>query len=81
MLALEDSIEIIESASALMENNDFDVGSKQVLKLVTTSNLSAYDCEFVALAKDLGVKLITADNKIVAQFPDHALAIKACLRL
>ena len=72
---MEDSLEIMESASALMENNEFDVASKQVLELVNTSSLSAYDCEFVALAKDLGVKLITADNKIAAQFPDHAIAM------
>ena len=63
-----------------MENNEFDVISKQVLKLVKTSDLSAYDCEFVALAKDLGIKLITADNKIVTQFPDHAIAIKTFRR-
>ncbi len=80
ILTLEDSIEIMESASALMEKNEFDVVSKQVLELVKTSGLSACDCEFVALAKDLGIKLITADNKIVTQFPDHAIAIKTFQR-
>lgn len=65
LLTLKDSIEIMESASALMENNEFDVVSKPVLLLVNTSNLSAYDCEFVVLAKDLGVKLITAEKKCI----------------
>jgi predicted nucleic acid-binding protein len=76
LLSFEDAMEIMDSASALMENNEFDVASRQVLELVNTSNLSAYDCEFVALAKDLGVKVITADRKISAQFPDCALAIQ-----
>ena len=31
LLTLEDSIEIMENASALMEKNEFDVASKQVL--------------------------------------------------
>lgn len=80
LLTLEDAVEIMESASALMENNEFDVASRQVLELVEASNLSAYDCEFVALAKDLGVKLVTADNQISSQFPDYALAIQDYLR-
>ncbi len=66
----------MDSASALMENNEFDVVSRHVLELVKASNLSAYDCEFVALAKDLGVKLVTADSNISARFPDCALAIQ-----
>ena len=80
LLTLEDAVEIMESASALMENNEFDVASRQVLELVKASKLSAYDCEFIALAKDLGVKLVTADIKISARFPDCALAIHDFLR-
>jgi predicted nucleic acid-binding protein len=45
LLTLEDAIEIMESAATLMENNEFDVSSGQVLELVNASNLSAYDCE------------------------------------
>ena len=80
LLTLEDAVEIMESASALMENNEFDVASRQVLELVKASNLSAYDCEFIALAKDLGVKLVTADIMISSQFPDYALAIQDFLK-
>ena len=80
LLTLEDTIEIMESASALMENNEFDVASRHVLELVEASNLSAYDCEFVALAKDLGVKLVTANMKISARFPDYATAVQDFLR-
>jgi predicted nucleic acid-binding protein len=76
LLTLEDAIEIMDSAARLMENNEFDVASRQVLELIETSNLSAYDCEFITLAKDLGVKLFTADNKISAQFPDCTIAIQ-----
>lgn len=76
LLTLEDALEIMDSAVTLMENNEFDVASRQVLELVKASNLSAYDCEFVALAKDLGVKLVTADGKISARFPDCSLTIR-----
>lgn len=63
LLTLKDAVDIMESASQLMENNEYDLNSKLVLILAKESNLSAYDCEFVALAKDLGLKLVTADKK------------------
>ncbi len=77
ILPLDDAKEIMESASLLMEANEYDVDSAQVLDLVNSSNLSAYDCEFIALAKDLGCKLVTADQKIAAQFSGCAVSIQA----
>ena len=35
----------------------------------------AYDCEFVALADDLRLPLITTDKKILSEFPSVALSI------
>jgi len=44
--------------------------------LCLQSNRSAYDCEFVALALDLGLKLITADEPIVREFPSVAIHVR-----
>ena len=49
--------------------------SRLVLELVRDSDCSAYDCEFVALAMTLGVKLVTMDAKILRAFPKHAQAL------
>ena len=38
---------------------------------------SAYDCEFVALAMTLGVKLVTMDGKLLKAFPGHTVALSA----
>ncbi len=76
ILTLDQAIEIMENAVSLIEANEYDVDSTQVLVLVTNSNLSAYDCEYVALAKALGVKLITADKKVLEQFYDYAISIQ-----
>ncbi len=75
-LSLEDAADIMENASQLMENNEYDVNSRLVLTLADESNLSAYDCEFIALAKDLNAKLVTADQKIAEIFPEHTLALR-----
>jgi len=34
--------------------------------------LSSYDCEFVSLAKEAGLPLITEDKKILREFPEIA---------
>jgi predicted nucleic acid-binding protein len=39
------------------------------------SDCSAYDCEFVALAKRLNSPLITADKKVLKAFPEFATTI------
>lgn len=41
--------------------------------LVAKSACSAYDCEFVALAKSTGYPLVTEDARIVRTFPETAV--------
>ena len=47
---------------------------KDVLNLVSSSKLSSYDCEFVALAQQMSIPLITFDKKVLAAFPDVAMS-------
>jgi len=57
-------------AEDLLTGREFDVESPEVLDLVQRSNCSAYDCEFVALARRLETTLVTSDRKLVNAFPD-----------
>jgi len=63
ILTLTEALLIQEEAEALMADHEFTVTSVQVLTLTDSSQCSAYDCEFVALAKQLSVKLVTEDKK------------------
>lgn len=47
-----------------------------VLHLAGASGRSAYDCEFVALAEALGVRLVTADRELTRSFPDRAISLE-----
>ena len=66
-------LQTTEEAEQLMDTNEFDVNSTQVMSLVSDSSCSAYDCEFVALADDLNVPLVTFDKKILREFPSIAM--------
>ena len=48
-----------------------------MLELVRDSDCSAYDCEFIALALQLGTKLITMDKKLLRAFPACAVALSS----
>jgi len=75
LLTLPDTIRITETAENLLAGNEYQVPSLRVLQLAAESSCSAYDCEFVSLAQDLGVSLITMDKKILAAFPATARSI------
>lgn len=62
-------------AESLLAGNEHEVDSQRVLELVRDSDCSAYDCEFVALAMRLGVKLVTMDAKLLRAFPQHAVSL------
>jgi predicted nucleic acid-binding protein len=76
ILSLPESVEIFELAQELLTDREYEVSGIQVLTLSHVSGCSAYDCEFVNLAKDLDVPLITEDKKILGSFPETALSMK-----
>ena len=72
VFSLEDANRIMEEAITLMQGREYEIASLQVLSLVASSTCSAYDCEFVALAQDLNVPIVTVDKQILEQFPNYA---------
>jgi predicted nucleic acid-binding protein len=70
---LSQALFLAKKAEELMQDGEYQVQSKDVLELAEESGRSAYDCEYVALANDLGVKLITTDKQLIKAFPDIAI--------
>lgn len=68
-LNLEQARTLQAEAESLMAGAEHEVDSAAVLKLVSESDCSAYDCEFAVLAQKLGTKLVTADAKLLKSFP------------
>jgi predicted nucleic acid-binding protein len=77
LLTLADAQLLCQEAESLMQGREYDVASAQVLNLVANSALSAYDCEYVALAQDMGVRLVTSDRKLSRAFPATVVLMDA----
>lgn len=76
-LTFDEVMKVQAEAEALLAGNEHEVDSRRVLELVRDSDCTAYDCEFVALAMRLGVKVVTMDKKLLKAFPKHTTSLSA----
>ena len=76
-LSVKQAVLVMQRVEAELQGNEHIVESDDVLKLLSTSRLSAYDCEFVALARALGARLVTEDREILKAFPKDAITMEA----
>lgn len=75
-LSLKQATAVMQRVEAEFQGHEHIVESDDVLKLLTVSDLSAYDCEFVALARAIGVWLVTEDRAILKAFPKEAVSME-----
>lgn len=74
-LKLQHAIALQREAEGLLASGEHVVDSEAVLELVSDSDCSAYDCEFVALAQALGTMMVTMDAKLLKAFPTIARSL------
>jgi predicted nucleic acid-binding protein len=72
---LNEALVVMDAALAQLNGREYEVASGDVLRLTQESGCSACDCEFVALARDLDVPLVTLDRKILDRFPRTAVPL------
>jgi predicted nucleic acid-binding protein len=73
-MSLAQALRLMEEAETLMRGGEYEVTSYRVLSLAAQSRCCAYDCEFVGLAQELSVPLITSDKTILSEFPGTAFS-------
>ena len=74
-MTAEQAAQVIDTADELLQGREYALPSRAVLERVVESACSACDCEFVALAQELNVPLLTDDRRILSEFPQRAIAL------
>ncbi len=77
ILTFDQACDLQNEAEDLLAGSEFEVDSKAVLELVRDSDCPPYDCEFMALANKLQVKLVTMDAKLLRAFPKRTASLAA----
>jgi len=75
VIGMANALELLHRAESRLRNYEREVLSQSVMNLVARSSCTAYDCEFVAVAREQGVHLITADREILREFPHLAVSL------
>ena len=76
LMGLESAMVSWHMAEETIAGREYTVDSRKVLELAAQSKCPAYDCEYVALAQDLGVPLVTTNKEILRAFPKTAVALE-----
>ena len=75
-LPLKNALAIMVKAEALLRDREYEIRSDAVIAVSTASGASGYDCEFVVLAQQFEVPLLTTDRKLVRAFPETATLLE-----
>lgn len=73
-MSLADALRLFSGAEVRLGLRQGPPDTATVLSLALASGCTAYDCEFVALARGAGVPLVTADRRVLAAFPGVAVS-------
>lgn len=68
--------DIQAAVESQMSENEYEPVSREILELAFENKCSAYDCEFVALARSMNIPLITADRKLVKANPEYSCLLQ-----
>jgi predicted nucleic acid-binding protein len=79
-MSLRSGLLALQSAEEVIGGREYRVSSEKVFQLAMGSKCSASDCEYVALAMDLDVPLVTADKQILREFPAIAVSLETFAR-
>ncbi|MGH8273082.1 MAG: type II toxin-antitoxin system VapC family toxin [Gammaproteobacteria bacterium] len=73
--------EIMQIAENWLTDHEHLPSSREVLPLAIKSGCTAYDCEFVAVAEQLDVPLVTAHRALLKAFPQRARTLEAACEI
>jgi len=71
----DDAIHAFRRGSSLVSLESSGPDPVDILNLVIRSGITSYDAEFVALANERRMRLLTLDGKVLAAYPNVAVSL------
>jgi predicted nucleic acid-binding protein len=75
-LTSADAVDAFSEAERLVVDAELTPSLERKLDLAARGKVSAYDAEFVALAQELDLPLVTADRRLSRAFPKSVLLVE-----
>ena len=72
---IDEAILIIDRVGRMVQEVA-DPDRKMVLQQSVDSRIGTYDCEYVVVARSLGIRVVTADRKMQTMFSDVTVSIQ-----
>jgi predicted nucleic acid-binding protein len=69
-----DALRVYSRAETLVRSREYMPKAERVLSFTGKSRCSSYDCEYLALADELHLRLVTFDRELYTNFPKIAVA-------
>ena len=75
-MKLANALTAFAAAEELIQDVEIEASTGACLELAMAGGVSAYDAEFVLVAEQMGLALVTADRRLARAFPERAIYVE-----
>lgn len=75
-ITLDQALGSFDYASELIGDDEPESGAHAILEIALAHGISAYDAEYVAAARDLGVRVVSADTALAKVVPETVVSLE-----
>ena len=75
-MELVQTLHTIKIAESCLRESEYSIPSEKIFDIISKTNLSSYDAEYVAPAGELNTSLVTNDKRILTQAGKWVLSMK-----
>ncbi len=73
-LSAAECVQVMSAAESMLSDGETQVSSADVMHIVAASDCSAYDAEYILVARSFSVPLVTSDKRLRGRFPNIAVS-------